>query len=101
MSLAQKMRNRMRRILQAYGPKKIKSYLWDNEFSRGRWDCLEATPGDVVYPYVERYADKGSILDLGCGSGNTGNELALSAYRDYIGIDISAVAIEKAKTRTI
>jgi SAM-dependent methyltransferase len=38
-------------------------------------------------------------LDLGCGSGNTGAELAANAYRDYTGIDISDVAIEKAKKK--
>ncbi len=100
MHIVQTIRNAVRGILQAYGPNKIKSYLWDYEFSRGRWDCLEATPGDVVYPFVERYSNQGSILDLGCGSGSTGNELAVSAYRDYTGIDVSSVAIEKAKIRT-
>jgi SAM-dependent methyltransferase len=54
----------------------------------------------VVYPYVERYSNQGSILDLGGGSGSTGNELAVNTYRDYTGVDISAVAIEKAKIRS-
>jgi len=53
-----------------------------------------------VYPYVEKYAKKGSILDLGCGSGSTGNELDPTTYQDYTGVDISDVAIEKAKKKT-
>jgi SAM-dependent methyltransferase len=100
MYVIRKIRNVTRGILQMYGPKTLKRSLWDYEFSRGRWDCLEATPGDVVYPYVERYSNHGSILDLGCGSGSTGNELAIHTYGDYIGVDISAVAIEKAKIRS-
>jgi SAM-dependent methyltransferase len=100
MYVIRKIRNVTRGILQMYGPKMLKRSLWDYEFSRGRWDCLEATPGDVVYPYVERYSNHGSILDLGCGSGSTGNELAINTYGDYTGVDISAVAIEKAKIRS-
>jgi len=29
------------------------------------------TPGDCVYQHVERYANNGRIMDLGCGSGST------------------------------
>jgi 2-polyprenyl-6-hydroxyphenyl methylase/3-demethylubiquinone-9 3-methyltransferase len=53
-----------------------------------------------VYGYVEKYARNGDILDLGCGSGNTGSELNQSAYQSYIGVDISDVAIEKAMWRS-
>jgi 2-polyprenyl-6-hydroxyphenyl methylase/3-demethylubiquinone-9 3-methyltransferase len=97
-ALAQNARNKFRGFLQAYGTATAKRFLWNVEFSRGRWSCLESSPGDVVYPYIEKYANQGSILDLGCGSGSTGNELDPSAYRDYTGVDISDVAIEKAKT---
>jgi SAM-dependent methyltransferase len=95
-----KVRNVLRGVLQAYGPQNIKRRLWNTEFAGGRWDCLESTPGDCVYEYVERYANNGRILDLGCGSGSTGNELALNAYREYVGVDISDVAIAKAILRT-
>ena len=100
MYLAQQVRNKLRALLQAYGTKRIKSYLWNAEFSKGRWDCLNGTPEDCLYPYLEKYANRGSILDLGCGSGSTGNELAATTYREYTGVDISDVAIEKARTRT-
>jgi SAM-dependent methyltransferase len=53
-----------------------------------------------VYPYIEKYANHGSILNLGCGSGSTGNELDANAYADYTGVDISNVAVEKARVRT-
>ena len=94
------MRNTLRGLLQAYGPEHIKRRLWNSEFSGGRWNCLDETSGDCVYPYVETYANHGSILDLGCGSGSTGNELAAGACRQYMGVDISEVAIEKARRRT-
>lgn len=74
--------------------------LWNREFSEGRWNFIEKTPGDVVYAYVEKYCRHGSILDLGCGSGNTGCELDRDSYEDYVGVDISDVAVQKAKRRS-
>jgi SAM-dependent methyltransferase len=100
MYITEKARNILRSAIQRYGPPRIKRSLWNAEFMGGRWDCLDDTPGDCVYPYVEKYAANGSILDLGCGSGSTANELATTSYRDYVGVDISDVAIGKAIKRT-
>lgn len=55
---------------------------------------------DCIYPYIERYVRQGSILDLGCGPGATGNELNADMYSTYTGIDISEVAIARARERT-
>ena len=100
MLLARKVENRLRGLLQVYGTPRIKTRLWDIEFSKGRWDFLDATPGDCVYPHVERYANNGRILDLGCGSGSTANELDATAYHEYTGVDISDVALDKARRRS-
>jgi SAM-dependent methyltransferase len=100
MHVVQKVRNVTRGLLQRYGTAGIKRAMWNHEFARGRWTCLESTPADCVYPYLERYASAGDILDLGCGPGNTGNEMDVDAYRSYTGVDISDVAIEKARSRT-
>ena len=53
-----------------------------------------------MYQYVEKYARGGSILDLGCGSGNTGNELDATRYTSYLGVDISDVAVQRAMERS-
>ena len=84
--------------------------LWDHErqevpvglrmLARAPGLCFERTPSDFMYPYVEKYANNGSILDLGCGSGSTGNELTPTTYHHYTGVDISEVAIAKARRRT-
>jgi SAM-dependent methyltransferase len=95
-----RVRNAVRGLLQAYGPLAIKQRLWNSEFSSGRWDCLDETRGDCVYRYLERYANGGRILDLGCGSGTTALELPPSCYRHYTGVDISQVAIDKARSRS-
>jgi SAM-dependent methyltransferase len=100
MHLATKARNVLRGVVQAYGSQRLKKRLWDREFGEGRWDCLDATADDCVYPYLAKYANGGRILDLGCGSGSTSNELAATAYGAYTGVDISEVALEKARRRS-
>jgi SAM-dependent methyltransferase len=99
-SRGRKMRNVLRGLLQAHGTTNLKRRLWNIEFSRGRWDCLGNTQGDCVYEYIEKYANGGTILDLGCGLGNTGNELDATSYCHYTGVDISDVAIQMAKEKT-
>ncbi len=90
----------VRGALLSYAPTKIKKLFWDKEFSSGKWNFIDNTAGDCVYGHLEKYAQNGSILDLGCGPGNTANELAESAYRSYIGVDISDTALAKARHRT-
>jgi 2-polyprenyl-3-methyl-5-hydroxy-6-metoxy-1,4-benzoquinol methylase len=75
-------------------------FAWDREFASGHWDNLEDTKDDVVYRYLEKYLRPGDLLDLGCGSGNTGSELSRETCQSYTGVDVSAVAIEKAKLRS-
>lgn len=87
-------------FLASYGPSILKKRLWDRDFSRGKWNFIDDTAGDCVYSHLEKYAQGGDILDLGCGPGNTANELASGVYRSYIGVDISEVALEKARKRT-
>jgi SAM-dependent methyltransferase len=89
-----------RGALLSYGPSGIKKRIWDKEFSGIKWDFIDNTAGDCVYPYLEKYANHGNILDLGCGPGNTANELAANAYEQYIGVDISEAALAKAVKRS-
>jgi len=90
----------VRGFICSYGPSSIKKRLWDKEFSGTKWNFLDNTVGDCVYPYLEKYANKGDILDLGCGPGNTANELSAGAYHKYIGVDISEAALAKAVRRS-
>ena len=94
-----KAQNVFRALVQAYGPKSAKRYLWNREFAEGRWDFLDKTGDDTARIKIEKYAREGHILDLGCGSGTTGLELDVHKYTSYFGVDISEVAVEKAKIR--
>lgn len=87
-------------VFKSYGPSSIKRLLWDKEYAGDKWNFADNTIGDCVYRHLERYAANGSILDLGCGTGNTATELAATAYRLYVGVDISDTALSKAIART-
>jgi SAM-dependent methyltransferase len=90
----------VRGFVASYGPAGIKKRIWDSEFSGTKWDFIDNTVGDCVYEPLEKYAQRGNILDLGCGPGNTANELSADAYRNYVGVDISEAALTKARKRT-
>ena len=90
----------VRGFLMSYGPSKIKKLVWDKEFARGKWNFIDNTAGDCVYAYLEQYARRGNVLDLGCGPGNTANELSNDVYRNYLGVDISQEALFKAEKRS-
>jgi SAM-dependent methyltransferase len=98
-ALARKLRNVVRGHIQRWGTSAMKRRLWDWEFRHGAWDCIDDTPDDPAYPYVRRYAKGGRILDLGCGPGSAGRHLDPAAYRSYVGVDISQIAIDDARRR--
>lgn len=101
MSIVQRAIRLPYHLLLRHAPSKLKQLIWDREFASGKWNFIDDTVGDCVYPYLERYTANGTILDLGCGPGNTANELAFGAYRIYVGVDISEIALNKARKRTV
>jgi 2-polyprenyl-3-methyl-5-hydroxy-6-metoxy-1,4-benzoquinol methylase len=100
MYIVQRSLRFIRGAVLSYGPSYIKKSFWDKEYSTEKWNFNDNTATDCVYLYLAKYANKGSILDLGCGSGNTSNELASTAYASYLGVDISEAALRKARRRT-
>jgi 2-polyprenyl-3-methyl-5-hydroxy-6-metoxy-1,4-benzoquinol methylase len=94
---------RVTSLLKTFGPKRVKQALWDREFSQGRWDYLDPDHAEaqalekraIAYT-VERYANRGSILDLGCGSGRLSREINADSFSHYTAVDISNTAIQTA-----
>jgi SAM-dependent methyltransferase len=104
MYVTRKAWNIVRRLINQYGAESLKKRLWNVDYSRGRYGYMVSVPGstvgDFLYPFLVEHARKGSILDLGCGTGKTENELDREAYTEFVGVDISEVAIAKAKAWT-
>lgn len=90
----------VRGALLSYGPNALRRRVWDKEYRENKWHFADDTADDCVYAHLERFARGGKILDLGCGSGNTANEMANSSYSSYTGVDISEEALVKARRRT-
>lgn len=101
MPLIARLKNFVRARTQLWAPAVLKKALWDEEYSAGGLDYSEDTRGDAVYPILAAHAAGGSILDLGCGHGNTGSELPAECYAIYTGVDVSDVAIQRARARTL
>jgi len=98
--LSTQIRNAVRGLTKRWGPSSLKRELWDKEYAAGKWTHCENTEADPIYSYIEKYCKGGTVLDLGCGSGNTSNELSFDRYQEYTGIDISKVALDKAAARS-
>lgn len=83
-------------ILKIWGKTSDKKELWDKEFRTGIWDYLGDTKEDLIYDYIGKYLASGSLLDLGCGPGNTCFDMEPDDFESYTGVDISQVAVEQA-----
>jgi SAM-dependent methyltransferase len=76
---------------------------WNRAYAAGEWEGLhseaEAARFGVVAGFLGRYRAKGSpILDVGCGSAPLYAALPAEAARCWVGTDLSAEAISRARS---
>lgn len=87
-------------VLKRFGSINTKRAIWNKEFKDGKWKYLTRArgdgDGDPFFALVEKYCNKGKILDLGCGTGTMAAFLNPDGYDRYTGIDISDIAIQAA-----
>ena len=69
------------------------------EYANQFYNELDAKHLDkiLLHAFATENCDKGRMLDLGCGPGQTTAALRKIGVEDIIGTDLSPVAIEKAK----
>ncbi|WP_380784343.1 class I SAM-dependent methyltransferase [Sphingomonas sp. R86520] len=75
---------------------------WDREYASGHWRYLAGLPEMARMAVIVGYAAAAGspnpvILDVGCGEGTLLKALRDLPYRTYRGIDLSPVAIERAR----
>jgi SAM-dependent methyltransferase len=78
----------------------LEQLAWNIEWAAGRWNYLDAVKPASI-DIVRKYAQNGAIVELGCGSGALAASLGGQFYKSYKGIDISSVAIKRARLRGI
>lgn len=80
---------------------------FDREFASGKWSYLASSAREVprygaVSGYVECACPEGQgILDLGCGEGVLFRYLPERHRQGYVGVDVSDVALNKARKENI
>jgi trans-aconitate methyltransferase len=72
---------------------------WDAQFSGGQWDYMrkEETRYAAIIDVIAQFGAAVSILDVGCGEGILFQHVQARtlAYKRYVGVDISDVALAK------
>ena len=86
----------------SYRPLEHGQQVFDDQYRAGDWDYLrssaEAPRFGVVAAYCTLFAPAGSVLEVGCGEGILLRHLDRNGLADFTGIDISPVAIDKARS---
>lgn len=74
---------------------------WDDDYRAGRWDRLadraEAARYSVLAGYLGLIGGDPDVLDVGCGAGLFRAALGGRAFHRYVGVDVSAAAVERAQ----
>jgi 2-polyprenyl-3-methyl-5-hydroxy-6-metoxy-1,4-benzoquinol methylase len=80
--------------------------LWDAHYRSGHWDLFEsaeqAAPYLTICELYQRHAGDGTVLDIGCGSGNLYHYLSEHAGLPdacYTGVDVAIEAVRRATAR--
>ena len=73
---------------------------WDHQYATGRWEGLKAPLEqarlDTCIALLRRHAAGGDLLEIGCGEGLLLQRLSPDDYRQFVGVDIATVAIQRA-----
>jgi len=71
---------------------------WNRQYSAGAWKCSSRSAHTLAL--VAKFCKGGKLIEFGCGEGELPHLLPAASYSEYLGIDISDKAIERAKIRT-
>lgn len=84
-----------------YEPIRVTSNKWETAYAGGVWDWIgkvdQLSRYSIITGYCHFYKPSASILDLGCGEGWQAERMDKLKYHDYLGIDISSEAINRAR----
>jgi 2-polyprenyl-6-hydroxyphenyl methylase/3-demethylubiquinone-9 3-methyltransferase len=88
-------------MVMPYRPMGQGQALLDSQYEAADWDYLrsagEAPRFGVVAAYCQYLSLNGSVLEIGCGEGILFEHLHRARISEYVGVDISTVAIDRAR----
>jgi SAM-dependent methyltransferase len=86
--------------LKGYHPERHTPEDWTRQYESGAWaylaDLSERPRYSVMVGYLDALAP-GRILDVGCGEGLLARKIRHLPFQNYIGIDISPLAVAAAR----
>jgi 2-polyprenyl-3-methyl-5-hydroxy-6-metoxy-1,4-benzoquinol methylase len=98
--------NKVRRaatLVLPYSPMRGGESWLDRQYSKGSWEYLrgvgELPRFSLVVGYAHHMKPNGKLAEVGAGDGILHERLDRSKYSSYLGMDISAVAIERLNDR--
>ena len=85
------------------GGKPVPVATLDEEYRSGHWDHFQSETErpryEALLGLINAHAAGPALLDVGCGSGELAARLDPVRYRGYLGVDISAEGLARARAR--
>ena len=83
----------------------IRQDALDHEYESGAWDhffgSAELPRHEALLELIHLIAPRPRLLDLGCGSGRLASLLTPDTVSDYLGVDLSAAGLARARSLTL
>ena len=72
---------------------------WNYQYSIGKWDKLKKEQPRIaaMAMLLTRHVPRGRVLEIGCGEAVLLQQLNPTDYLSWVGVDISAIAIQRAQ----
>jgi SAM-dependent methyltransferase len=86
-------------LIRRFGTWKLRQAAYDARTLSGKWDYSPDDVSPVLVEAILRYAGRGKVALMGCGTGALAAVLDRSGCPCILGIDLSTVAIERATMR--
>lgn len=81
----------------------IATAAWDRDYGAGKWGHLDSISEMghylLIVGYASRLAERPRILDVGCGDGVLRAHFLDTKISEYVGLDISSVAVAHATAK--